>query len=268
LARRVKIRRDDLGDKHGAADDLKKLHDLSPADTGVMEELSVLLTDLGDFRGMVHVLEDQILRHKDPSARAELARKVARLWEEQLKDPREAADAWRRVLRMKAGDADAQAGLDRAKTAMLNQREAEEAAPPLPVAPAAGGRDGSDEPPALPTDDPATEEEHEQIVGASEDDTGHETEAAGDEEVVPASIYDDETFDGTQQLKELSEDTDHSGVLASAAIENAHAHRKANGEESSELDDVLAVDDTDLVDEVDLVEELEEEPEPPRAPKR
>ena len=71
---------------------------------------------------MVHVLEDQILRGKDPHARAELARKVARLWEEQLEDPREAADAWRRVLRMKPGDADAQAGLERAKADMLNDK--------------------------------------------------------------------------------------------------------------------------------------------------
>ena len=125
LARRVKIRREKLDDKAGAADDLKKLHDLSPADVAVMDELSVLLTELGDFRGMVHVLEDQILRGKDPQARAELARKVARLWEHQLKDPREAADAWRRVLRMKPGDADAQAGLERAKTAMLSQPKPE-----------------------------------------------------------------------------------------------------------------------------------------------
>jgi hypothetical protein len=267
LARRVKIRRDDLGDKQGAADDLKKLHDLSPADIGVMDELSLLLTELGDFRGMVHVLEDQILRHKDPAARAELARKVARLWEERLKDPREAADAWRRVLRMKAGDADAQAGLERAKTAMLSQREAEEAAPPLPPAEASGS-DEEDEPPALPSVGEPAEEEHEQVVGSAEGDESAEAEAAADEEVVPASIYDDETFDGTQQLKELTEDTDHAGVHAAAQIGNTHGHQTANGEESSELDDVLSVDDSDLVDEVDLVEELEEEPEPPRAPKR
>src|SRR5258706_14776918 len=92
-----------------------------------MDELSAHLTELGDFRGMVHVLEDQILRGKDPQARAELARKVARLWEEQLKDAREAADAWRRVLRMKPGDADAQAGLERAKADMNNKRKAEAA---------------------------------------------------------------------------------------------------------------------------------------------
>src|SRR5258706_13071717 len=121
LARRVKLRREKLNDKAGAAEDPKKLHDLSPADVAVMDELSVLLTELGDFRGMVHVLEDQILRGKDPQVRAELARKVARLWEEQLEDPREAADAWRRVLRMKPGDADATAGSYRAENGTLLQ---------------------------------------------------------------------------------------------------------------------------------------------------
>jgi hypothetical protein len=185
---------------------------------------------------------------------------VARLWEERLNDPREAADAWRRVLRMKAGDADAQAGLERAKTAMLNQREAEEAAvPPLPTAEA----DSEEEPPALPAEgDSDAEEGHEQVVAAS-DDTGEE-EAAGDEEVVPANMDDDETFDGT---RELPEDTDHVGVQAAADIERAHGE-KSNGEETADQDDVLAVDEADLVDEVDLVEELEEQPEPPRAPKR
>jgi cellulose synthase operon protein C len=257
LARRVKIRRDDLGDKQGAAEDLKKLHDLSPADTGVMDELSVLLTELGDFRGMVHVLEDQILRHKDPQARAELARKVARLWEERLKDPREAADAWRRVLRMKAGDADAQAGLERAKTAMLSQREAEEAAPPLPAS--------DDEPPELPPiGEPVASDAHDEVLGAEADEE-HTAEAASDEEVVPANMDNDETFDGT---RELLEDTDHVGVARVAELEVAHGTETANGEETSDEEDILAVDESDLVDEVDLVDELEEAPEPPRAPKR
>jgi tetratricopeptide (TPR) repeat protein len=257
LARRVKLRRDDLGDKQGAADDLKKLHDLSPSDTGVMEELSILLTELGDFRGMVHVLEDQILRHKDPQARAELARKVARLWEDRLKDPREAADAWRRVLRMKSGDPDAQAGLERAKTAMLSQRDVEEAAPPLPS-------EADEQPPELPPlGDPAPEEEHE-VLGATED--GGSEEAASDEEVVPANMDDDETFDGTRELPE--EDTDRASVPPATELEAGHGNTAANGEETSEQEDILAVDDSELVDEVDLVEELEEEPEPPRAPKR
>lgn len=123
LARRAKLRREQLDDKTGAAADLKKLHDLSPNDQAVMEELSALLTELGDYRGMVQLYEDQILRGKDMNARAELARKVARMWEEQLADPREAADAWRRVLRMKQGDPEATAGLERAKSNMLKKPE-------------------------------------------------------------------------------------------------------------------------------------------------
>jgi tetratricopeptide (TPR) repeat protein len=125
LARRAKVRRERLGDKPGAAQDLKKLHDLLPSDAKVMEELSELYTELGDYRGMVQLYEDQILRGKDPAARAELARKVARLWEEELEDPREAADAWRRVLRMKNGDPEATEGLERAKGRMLHRSGSE-----------------------------------------------------------------------------------------------------------------------------------------------
>jgi tetratricopeptide (TPR) repeat protein len=134
LSRRAKLRRTELNDKPGAAADLKKLHDLSPNEPAVMDELSSLLTDLGDYRGMVQLYEDQILRGKDMTTRAELARKVARMWEEQLADPREAADAWRRVLRMKPGDAEATAGLDRSKSNMLKKPDpdapADQYAPP------------------------------------------------------------------------------------------------------------------------------------------
>ena len=123
LGRRAKIRRDQIVDHTGAAQDLKKLHDLSPQDGAVMEELAGLLTDLADFKTLVQVYEDQILRGKDVNVRAELARKVARIWEEQLHDAREAADAWRRVLRMKQGDTEATAGLERAKTNALKKAD-------------------------------------------------------------------------------------------------------------------------------------------------
>jgi tetratricopeptide (TPR) repeat protein len=137
LARRAKIRREQMEDMTGAATDLKKLHDLSPNDQAVMEELSSLLTTLGDYRGMVQLYEDQILRGKDMNARADLARKVARMWEEQLTDSREAADAWRRVLRMKPGDTEATAGLERAKQNMLKKPdpEASDAYAPPKLAP-------------------------------------------------------------------------------------------------------------------------------------
>ncbi len=121
LHRRAKLRRDVLGDRKGAAVDLKKLHDLSPSDLDVMNDLSSLLLELGDHRGMIQLYEDQILRGRDPAQRAELARKVARIWEEDLGDARETADAWRRVLRMKAADPEATQGLERAKTGKLKR---------------------------------------------------------------------------------------------------------------------------------------------------
>jgi cellulose synthase operon protein C len=126
LHRRAKLRRDVVGDRKGAAVDLKKLHDLSPSDLDVMNDLSSLLLELGDHRGMIQLYEDQILRGRDPALRAELARKVARIWEEDISDARESADAWRRVLRMKAGDTEATAGLERAKAGKLKLR-----APPV-----------------------------------------------------------------------------------------------------------------------------------------
>lgn len=129
LARRADLREQKLDDLKGAAEDLKRLHDLSPSDTTVMEQLSDLYTRLGDYRGMVALYEDQILRGKDQDARAELARKVARIWESQLDDPHEAADAWRRVLRMKSGDAEAKAGLGRAKANMLQSSKSESSSP-------------------------------------------------------------------------------------------------------------------------------------------
>ncbi|MBX3209257.1 MAG: tetratricopeptide repeat protein [Labilithrix sp.] len=123
LARRAKIRRDQLVEPVNAAADLKKLHDLSPTDQAVMDELAGLFMELNDYKSLVQLYEDQILRGKDMNARAELARKVARIWEEQLADGREAADAWRRVLRMRAGDTEATQGLERSKTNQLKKPE-------------------------------------------------------------------------------------------------------------------------------------------------
>ncbi|WP_437292099.1 hypothetical protein [Sorangium sp. So ce406] len=144
LQRRSRLRRDVLGDRQGAAADLKKLHDLSPSDQDVMNELSSLLQELGDHRGMIQLYEDQILRGRDPAQRAELARKVARIWEEELGEAREAADAWRRVLRMKAGDPDATAGIERAKAGNLKRT------PPPPVLPTRPPGPSLTEPPLAP----------------------------------------------------------------------------------------------------------------------
>ena len=200
LARRAKLRREHLADTVGAAADLKKLHDLSPNDAAVLNELTALLTELGDYRGMVRVFEDQILRGKDMSARAELARKVAQMWEVELADPREAADAWRRVLRMKQGDPEATAGLERAKSGMLQTLDPASERKPS-VAPAAASAQLHDgEPIARATT--ATPVPQEEVV-ARETLTGNAFAEAGaaphgrtpdvpDRPAVETSAYDDD----------------------------------------------------------------------------
>jgi tetratricopeptide (TPR) repeat protein len=188
LARRAKIRRSHLDDKPGAAADLKKLHDLSPNDQEVMDDLSKLLTELGDYRGMVQLYEDQILRGKDMNARAELARKVARMWEEQLADPREAADAWRRVLRMKKDDPEALAGLERAKSNMLKKPDPDAGpdayAPPklqtapASVAPAAAPLTSPAPPPVVETKPASTPPDPGDVTGPQ--DHAHAAGGAGE----------------------------------------------------------------------------------------
>jgi len=65
---------------------LKRLHDLSPSDTTVMEQLPKRYTELPTYRGIGSTVEDQILRGKDPGSRAELARKVPACGIEKLDD--------------------------------------------------------------------------------------------------------------------------------------------------------------------------------------
>jgi hypothetical protein len=232
LARRIRIRRDVLDDKAGAAQDLKRLHDVSPGDVAVMDELSQLLTELGDSRGMVHVLEDQILRGRDVQARAELARKVARLWERELDDPREAADAWRRVLRMKPADPEAQAGLERAKAEMLHVRHA--------PATEAEGEAGETQASATPPLDPRS--------GAVAPLASDPRVQAGDDEaevVAPADLA--TTPEAAAHEPGSAPSSERELALDAPAESGEVADTSANQD-----DEVLAVDDNEIVDLDDL----------------
>jgi tetratricopeptide (TPR) repeat protein len=122
LSARAAIRKNHLNNAAGCAEDLKRLHELAPGDESILRQLEALYAELGDYRGLVQLYENQILRGRDPNARAELARRVALIWRDKLKDARETADAWRRVLRMKPGDAEAKEGVMLAKRAMPYRR--------------------------------------------------------------------------------------------------------------------------------------------------
>jgi len=118
LGRRYDLRVGRLANEQGAAEDLKRLYDLSPTDSEIAAKLEDTYLRAENHRGLVHLYEDQILRSRDKTIRIDLSRKVARIWQDVLHEPRETADAWRRVLRLSSADTEAKEGLDRAKLGM------------------------------------------------------------------------------------------------------------------------------------------------------
>ena len=225
LQARAVIRKTYLSDAAGAADDLKRLHELAPGDESILRQLESLYAELGDYRGLVQLYENQILRGRDPNARAELARRVALIWRDKLKDARETADAWRRVLRMKPGDNEAKEGIALAKRAMPFRRGPAPAQSgrrrssiPAPGAPAAPGER---QPPSYP---PAS-----QVIDSNEfalDD---------DEEVRDEDLALDDDVDGAF-------DGDNNGGM-----------RSTTGEIDVDVD--VEDDDDDEVDPVTTVDE-------------
>jgi tetratricopeptide (TPR) repeat protein len=275
LARRSKIRREQMSDKAGAAADLRKLHDLSPSDQAIMDDLTSLLMELGDYRSMVQVYEDQLLRGKDMTARSELARKVARMWEEQLEDPREAADAWRRVLRMKAGDVEATTGLERAKSTMLKKPDPDAVdayappklgppgtvMPPPPRAPSATPSGSPQAPPSEPKEDPVVDAQAKDgeapvpemgedvdtpIPGVEEDlDTGEsaaEGEAQDSEAPAPPDVAPAAPFAGVDlAFAQITITTEQKPNPAAPSSEPLIPGDESSGLDLSDLDDPAPV---------------------------
>jgi tetratricopeptide (TPR) repeat protein len=288
LARRAKLRRDDLDDAVGAATDLKKLHDLSPSDQAVVDELSALLTSLGDYRGLVQLFEDQILRGKDVVVRVGLARKVARMWEEELADPREAADAWRRVLRLKAGDPDATAGLERAKSNMLKRPDPSSDpnmdAPPLEAPRVVAPPPSEPEPQAERESEPEPEPEPKLVAEMPEalPRDLHEAEAVEPppgESIdpfeplePPARVLDEQDekptvpppFRSPETTETLTDPQERNGPppLSAASADEAASDDDASGEDVNFDDDIEAADD--MI--VEVQERATPEQEPAKAP--
>jgi hypothetical protein len=251
LARRAQLRIDQLDDKQGAAADLKRIHDLSPADQGVIQQLGELYEEIGDYKGMVQLIEDQILRGKDPALRTDLARKVARLWEERLCDAREAADAWRRVLRMKAGDPEAAAGLDRAKSNML-KRSASDAPAPASTAEKTDSENESKSvekeiKPTVAAEKTASEQEPEAIVetklttAAAEvvDTLAQESQPVVPAIEEPAGSTEESVTDASESTKPADEEAPVTAPMQdeSDSDDNEHAENGVAADEESEKED-------------------------------
>lgn len=253
LARRAELRSDKLGDRKGAAEDLRRIYDLSPSESGVAARLQALYEELGDVQGLVQLYEDQILRSKDSAVRAELATKVARLWQDEIGDAREAADAWRRVLRMKSGDEEAKEGLARAKAAMLAKPAAELGETTAPEAPSANEAKARDQDGAAtesaaeaPPDDAAAGEASPEAAAEAEaaDAEPAEAEAADAEPASAAASADSATHDTATDTEGAAEsDTAAEGV--SSAVTTAADEPEASAELSPASVPVAELSDVD-----------------------
>src|SRR5690606_17891299 len=214
------------------------IYDLSPSESGVAARLQALYEELGDVQGLVQLYEDQILRSKDSAVRAELATKVARLWQDEIGDAREAADAWRRVLRMKSGDEEAKEGLARAKAAMLAKPAAELGETTAPEAPSANEAKARDQDGAAtesaaeaPPDDAAAGEASPEAAAEAEaaDAEPAEAEAADAEPASAAASADSATHDTATDTEGAAEsDTAAEGV--SSAVTTAADEPEASAE--------------------------------------
>lgn len=94
------------------------------------ELLEAVLEQAGRTTDLVASLEKRWSLEKDAARRLTLARRIADVLERSDADPREVADAWRRVLRLEPKDAHATAALERAKARALGAR----VSTPAPVA--------------------------------------------------------------------------------------------------------------------------------------
>ncbi len=93
-----------------------------------------LLEHILESRGLVHELvaslEKRWSLEKDTPRRIAIARHIAESLEDASGDPREVADAWRRVLRLDPKDGEATAALERAKSRSLGSVPRASAPPP------------------------------------------------------------------------------------------------------------------------------------------
>ncbi len=119
LARRVSLMLQagqlalNAGDNAAAITILRRALEVSPDDRGALALLDEALAIEGDFEGLRLVLERRVEVATDDEERIDLLRRLARLVEQALRLPEAAEAAWRRILDIEPGNADAMLRLRR-----------------------------------------------------------------------------------------------------------------------------------------------------------
>lgn len=102
-----------LGDSRAAIATYERLAELLPDDPAPHDALEELHTMVGDWLGMVAVIEKKVERSVDPIERAELLRRAASVVEELVVDPERAIELYRRAADEDESDRNALEALDR-----------------------------------------------------------------------------------------------------------------------------------------------------------
>ena len=105
------------GDPRAAIQTYERLLEVDPDDTSALDALEALHTMVGDWRGLVELLERKVERSYEPTVRAELLRRAGSVVEELLGDATGAIELYRRASQEDDTDVVALEALDRLYTA-------------------------------------------------------------------------------------------------------------------------------------------------------
>ncbi len=109
LATVARVHDERRGDPRAAIETYERLANHDPDDPSALDALEALHTMVGDWRGLVDVLNRKVDRSLDPAERAELLRRGGSVLEELLGDPRGAIEMYERAV---DEDADDDVGLE------------------------------------------------------------------------------------------------------------------------------------------------------------
>jgi len=113
LATMARVHDEKRGDPRAAIQTYERLADHDPDDVSALDALEALHTMVGDWQGMVDVLNRKVERSYDPVERSELLRRAGSVLEELLGDPKGAVDLYRRASEEDPDDPISLEALDR-----------------------------------------------------------------------------------------------------------------------------------------------------------
>lgn len=113
LRRRGRRLEEKLGRYEDAADVFRQLISVRRDDHDAADHLIVCLRKAGKHQDMLIALDREIRSAEDPERKLQLMREVASVWEKELANKWEAIDAYKKILKVAPGDAEATAAIER-----------------------------------------------------------------------------------------------------------------------------------------------------------